>query len=300
MIMKRKFIDFDFDSIKRTSWPVVALAAIVDAIVLVVAMHVVLPWMRSSFPLETLTNGLIQATLVFSLARFVLAAVGVALWIGGLRAADIGLRWEKLRDGSLMVLGVWIAMQLVGALIGLAATGSIGISPYWTPDRLLPIAGEVLAQFLGNAFAEEVIFRGFLLTQVTLLLRSVISKRGRRLTVSVLLSQLIFSLSHIPERMASGYTPLQMVLNLAVTWVWGMLFAVLYLRSDNLFVVIGVHALVNAPVTLLAVPSQGLAGLLPLVLSLVLIVIWGPGERWLQRLQAPTPSDRMETQDHAS
>lgn len=294
-----RFIEFDIDSIRMTTWPVVALAVIVDAIVLVVAMHVVLPWMRTSFPLEAVTNNLIQATLVFSLTRFVLVAVGVAIWIGGLRARDVGLQRGRLREGSLVVLGVWIAMQLTGALIGLVATGSIGISPYWTPDRLLPIAGELLAQFLGNAFAEEVIFRGFLLTQVVLMLRAAIPRRGRRLTASVLLSQLVFSLSHIPERIASGYTPVQMVLNLAVTWVWGILFAVLYLRTGNLFVVIGVHALVNAPVTVLAMPSEGLAGLLPLVLSLVLIVIWGPGKRWLHRMQTSTPSDRTATGDQA-
>jgi hypothetical protein len=92
-----------------------------------------------------------------------------------------------------------------------------------------------------------------------------------------------------------------MLLNLAITWVWGILFAVLYLRTENLFVVIGVHALANAPVTVLAMPSEGLANLLPLLLSLVLIAVWGPGKRWLSRLGRTSPSSgRTLTQEQPS
>jgi hypothetical protein len=277
---KKRFIEFDFDHLKKTNWLVIALTVIVDAIILVLSMQVVLPWMRSSFSFETFSNGVIQATLLFSMARFVLAVLGVAMWIGGLGARDVGLQGKKLRNGALVVLGVWIAMQL----IGLVTTGRVAISPYWTPDSVLPIAGELIAQFLGNAFAEEVIFRGFLLTQIYLMLQPAISRRGRRLTAAVFLSQLIFALSHIPNRIANGYSLPTMLLNLAITWVWGILFAVLYLRTENLFAVIGVHALVNAPVTVLAMPSEGIAGLLPLALSLVLIFVWRPAKRWLVRL----------------
>jgi membrane protease YdiL (CAAX protease family) len=295
-----RFIDFCFDNVKKTSWLVVAWAVIVDAAILFVAMQVVLPLFRASFPLERLTNGLVQATLVFSVTRFVLTVVGVAMLLGRLGARDIGLKWDKMVRGALVVLGVWIAMQLVGMIIGLAATGKVALSPYWTPDRLLPIAGELIAQFLGNEFAEEVIFRGFLLTQVYLLLQPVILGRGRRLTASVFLSQLLFSLSHIPERIASGYTPLGMLFNLTIVWVWGILFAVLYLRTENLFVAVGVHAQANAPVTVLAMPSEGVAGLLPLALGLVLILIWGPGKRWVDRLGTRSQRSKSLTQESAS
>ncbi len=278
-----RFIDFDFDRLKKTSWSVIALAAIVDAAVLAVAMLVVLPFLRSSFPIERFTNGLIQATLIFSVVRFALAGVGIAMLVGGVTARDIGLRWEKLPSGALTVFGIWTVMNVVGILYGLIASGKIALSPIWTPDRTLPIAGELIAQFLGNAFAEEVIFRGFLATQVYLMLEGKISGRGRLVTASVLISQLIFSLSHIPQRIATGYSPLGLLISLLVVWVTGILFAVLYLRTENLFIAVGVHALVNAPVTIVALPSQAMGELLALILILALIVAWGPLTRWRER-----------------
>jgi membrane protease YdiL (CAAX protease family) len=275
-----RFIDVDFDRLKETNWPVIALAVIVDVAFLFVAMQVLLP----HFPIERLTNGLIQATLVFSLARFALVALGVAMLIGGLRAWDVGLAWDKLLSGALVVFGLWIAMQLIGALLGLVTSGQVALSPIWTLERLPLIAGELIAQFLGNAFAEEVIFRGFLVTQVYLMLKANISGRGWRVTAALLISQLIFSLSHIPQRLTGNYTPLSLLLNLLVVWVYGILFGVLYLRTENIFIAVGVHALANAPVTVVALPSQSVGGLLALALGLVLIAAWRPLTRWMDLL----------------
>jgi hypothetical protein len=246
-------------------------------------MLVILPFLRASFPLERLTNGLIQVTFIFSALRFALVALGVTMLIGGLRAWDIGLAWEKLTAGALVVFGLWIVMQLIGILFGLVVSGQVALSPIWAPDKLTLIAGELIAQFLGNAFAEEVIFRGFLVTQVYLMLKGNISGRGWRVTAAVLISQLIFSLSHIPQRLTGSYTPLSLLLNLLLVWGYGILFAVLYLRTENIFIAVGVHALANAPVTIVALPSQSVGGLLALALGLVLIAAWRPLTRWMEK-----------------
>jgi hypothetical protein len=277
------FIDFNFECLKETIWPVIVLTVIVDVAFLALAMLVILPFLRASFPLERLTNGLIQVTFIFSALRFALVALGVTMLIGGLRAWDIGLAWEKLTAGALVVFGLWIVMQLIGILFGLVASGQVALSPIWAPDKLTLIAGELIAQFLGNAFAEEVIFRGFLVTQVYLMLKGNISGRGWRVTAAVLISQLIFSLSHIPQRLTGSYTPLSLLLNLLLVWGYGILFAVLYLRTENIFIAVGVHALANAPVTIVALPSQSVGGLLALALGLVLIAAWRPLTRWLEK-----------------
>jgi hypothetical protein len=277
------FIDFNFERLKETIWPVIVLTVIVDVAFLALAMLVILPFLRASFPLERLTNGLIQVTFIFSALRFALVALGVTMLIGGLRAWDIGLAWEKLTAGALVVFGLWIVMQLIGILFGLVASGQVALSPIWAPDKLTLIAGELIAQFLGNAFAEEVIFRGFLVTQVYLMLKGNISGRGWRVTAAVLISQLIFSLSHIPQRLTGSYTPLSLLLNLLLVWGYGILFAVLYLRTENIFIAVGVHALANAPVTIVALPSQSVGGLLALALGLVLIAAWRPLTRWMEK-----------------
>lgn len=281
MSEETRFIDFDFGDLRETKWPVMGLAVVVDAIFLIIAMHVVLPFFQTSFPVERLTNGVIEATLIFSVVRFVLVAMGVAVLMGGLRLCDLGVEWEKLSTGMVVVLGLWIVMQLIGLLLNLIISGQVALSPIWAHERIPLLIGELVAQFLGNAFAEEVIFRGLLLTEITLMLRGRISKRRRLVAASVLISQLIFALSHIPQRLVGGdYAALGLVFNLLLVWVYGALFALLYLRTDNIFIVVGVHALANAPITIMAMPSQITAGFLPLILGLVLAVVWEPVARW--------------------
>jgi hypothetical protein len=278
-----RFIDFDFDHIKEANWPLVVLAVAVDAILLVIANLVILPFLQSSFPIERFTGGLIQPTLIFSATRFALAVVGVAVVVGGLRLRDVGLDTQKLLSGALVVFGLWIAMQLVGMLPRLISLGGVALSPIWTPERLPLIAGELIAQLLGNALAEEVLFRGFLLTQVVLMLDEKISSRGWRVTAAVLISQLIFALSHIPQRIVSGYSLAALGPNMIQLWLVGIVFAVLYLRTENIFIAVGVHTLVNAPVTILAMPSKAVAVLLPLILALVLIAVWELLPGWVER-----------------
>ena len=97
-------------------------------------------------------------------------------------------------------------------------------------DIIKPSAGEI--SVLGGPMSkekkprigylpEEVIFRGFLVTQVYLMLKGKISGHGRLVTASVLISQLIFSLSHIPQRIYNGYSPLNLLpQSLASMGVW--------------------------------------------------------------------------------
>lgn len=262
--------------IKETNWGVIGLVVFVDAALLVVAMLVILPIFQESFPIERFTNGLIKATLIFSLVRFFLVISGMAIWVGGLTWSDLGLCKKKFSRGTIVVFCLWILMQLIGMLLHLFTSGKGGLSPIWTLERIPLIAGELIAQFLGNAFAEEIIFRGFLLTQVILLLKRKISNRSRLLTASILISQLIFALTHIPQRIATGYTLPSLVVNLFLLWVIGSLFAVLYLRTENIFIVIGLHALANVPVSILAIPSQATGELLIYLLTLGLIFTWRP------------------------
>jgi hypothetical protein len=294
MQTKSRFFDFDFDHLKESNWGLIALAVIVDAALLTVAMLVILPFFKNAFPIERFTNGLVGPTLIFSLARFIFVVLGVAMLVGKLRPRDLGLQWEKLSQGAVVVFGLWILMQVIGALLHLIATGKVGLSPIWTPEKIPFIAGGLIAQFLGNAFAEEVIFRGFLLTQVALLLKGKITKHGKLLTASIFLSQFIFALTHIPQRIATGYPLPSMLINLVLLWVIGSLFAVLYLRTDNIFVVIGIHALANMPVTVLALPSRAVGELLIYLLALALVFAWGPLMRWIKPEEDSGQSPRFE------
>src|SRR5690606_32107815 len=73
-----------------------------------------------------------------------------------------------------------------------------------------------------------------------------------RFAAALLISQVAFALSHIPNRIYLRMSPGDIVIDLLMLVGWGVLYTLLYLRTDNLFLVVGVHALGNTPTTLFA------------------------------------------------
>nr|WP_240955921.1 CPBP family intramembrane glutamic endopeptidase [Wenzhouxiangella sp. XN79A] len=125
---------------------------------------------------------------------------------------------------------------------------------------------------LGTALFEESFFRGFLLPQLYLRLGVIASER-MRLAAAVVISALVFSPWHLPTLLINqDLEPTALFAQLVNLFGAGVLLAVLYLRTGNLWVTMAVHALVNAPTLLLASPVSGsmLAG----TLGVALIIAW--------------------------
>lgn len=133
------------------------------------------------------------------------------------------------------------------------------------------------AQLFGNALYEEVAFRGFLLPQFF--------RRFRRLgpaaafVLAPLLSQLLFALAHVPNRLwVTGLVPANLPGSLIPLFVLGLYFALVYLLTDNLFAVVGLHSLINVPMLTLVADEGGdlysLNALVTLSTSLLIAGVW--------------------------
>lgn len=96
----------------------------------------------------------------------------------------------------------------------------------------------------GNALLEEIVFRGFLFVQLFLLCGK-IKHHPFRVTAAMLISQTIFALMHVPNRNYSGYAGMEFVYDFIQLVILGTVFCLLYWLTRNLFMVVGVHALVN-------------------------------------------------------
>jgi hypothetical protein len=101
--------------------------------------------------------------------------------------------------------------------------------------------------------------------------------------VALVGSQVVFALFHLPNRLYQGLAPGAIPGNLAFVFVSGVLFALVYLRTGNLFVAVGVHALGNAPIAVLA--DRTLAAWLTNPAMVVLILAWTPIERGLGAIE---------------
>jgi len=91
--------------------------------------------------------------------------------------------------------------------------------------------------------------------------------------MSVLAMLTLFILSHIPNRIFSGYVLADIPLDFALLFTWGLLFTLIYLVSGNLFLAVGVHALLNKPTTITEAPFP--ASLLVVALAaIMLFILW--------------------------
>ena len=156
-------------------------------------------------------------------------------------------------------------------------------APAW--ERGLGIAlGPLLAQLLGTALMEETVFRGYLWPQLALWLRTRLSSTPAAV-VALLLSQALFALVHVPVLLYAGTDAAALGGPLAMLFVVGVVFALVYAATGNLFVAVGAHALGNAG-TLLYEPQAPAPSM---VLLAALLAIATTGWLWRRAWSRCTP-----------
>ncbi|MEW5826454.1 MAG: type II CAAX endopeptidase family protein [Candidatus Bipolaricaulota bacterium] len=203
------------------------------------------PWLD---PVARATRGLISPTLVVNLALLAICVGGVLRLAGGLRWRDVAGGSWAFRQGAASVLLLWVITQAIAAATVRLAGEAVLLDPAWTGVGSLAVVGNVLAQVAGNALFEEIAFRGVLLPRVFRRLRT--KRPWLRPLLAVALSQALFALFHIPNRIYSGLPAADFPLELLRLFGLGSLFAVVYLRTGSLTFTLGVHALLNEPASL--------------------------------------------------
>ena len=216
------------------------------------------------------TQGLIDFTLMLGLFLQVLIIGILVIGIGRLRPRELGLDIAKLPAGVAWTFAAWLAAQLVTLLLCVVAGEPIGLNPAWSFGSWTQPAGEWIAQLFGNAALEEVLYRGFLFPQCVWLASSWF--RGRsdqwRIAIALLISQGCFALGHIPFNFVGGGWSGQWLL--IFQFLMGLAFCGIYIRTGNLFLAIGFHALANNPGPLLT--GGTMAEILPMAIVHLLIL----------------------------
>jgi membrane protease YdiL (CAAX protease family) len=201
-------------------------------------------------------------------------ALLIALGLGHLRPAEVGLRRSQIGAGVAMTVAAWLLMQLAGLVAGLVS-GTLALDPTWAQLGVLAVLGVLVGQLCGNALTEEVAWRGFTLTQAYGQLAKRAWWRGHAgwtLVGALFISQLVFALIHLPSRMVSGLSGVDLALGLLTPGLLGVVFALVYLRTGNLFIAVGLHALVNAPTPLFA--GSSIPAMVMLSVVALVLLIW--------------------------
>ncbi len=222
-------------------------------------------------PLASATGGLFTGSLLANLVFIGVLVLAIIVYFGRLRAYDVGVVLRRIPMGIVYTLSFWGAAQLINLIAGLLTYGKVSISPEWANPGVM--IGMILTQILGNALFEEIAYRGFMFPQVYLRLSSLRDRPWGRLIVALLISQGLFALSHIPNRIYLGMSPSDIAADLVVLLLLGALFTLIYVRTDNLFIVVGVHALGNTP-TVLFTTAPFLTGDGASILIYTLVILW--------------------------
>ena len=175
--------------------------------------------------------------------------------------------------GLLLALAVWVVIQGVQAVF-LLFRDEFALHEAWNQFGPAGLLGGVLGQLLGNALLEETVFRGFFLPQFYLKATRVFP-RGAALAIALLGSQVLFAVSHLPNRFfLMGQTGLDILWGQFVLVVAGLILAAVYLLTRNLFFVVGFHVLWNAPVPIFQSLHQNTLHAMTIGLFLLVSIGW--------------------------
>jgi uncharacterized protein len=200
-------------------------------------------------PVAEATHGLVMPVSLAAAVQMAVLVCGVMILVGRLRWRDLGITAGGVRNACLVVALLWGLVHLATALEGLRSCCSLSAGPVLRAAT--PVAmGRLLDAFWGSGFIEEVMYRGFLMPQVYLIARSLGVSAPRALVLAVVGTQVYFGLNHIPAASRMHMDVGRAAIYVVHAALVGGLFAALYLRTGNLFVAVGAHALINNPATL--------------------------------------------------
>lgn len=207
------------------------------------------------------------------LFRYVLTAIGA---LGMLAIAFFAMRYDTVNLKALgwSSKGLRHAVELLAlgwglwAIVSLSMTFKMGRPFQENFESSLP---QIVVQWLFVGIAEEVLFRGYILTRLIQMFGKL--GRARSRLAGVALSSFIFATFHIPQRVivhGMALRPDALMGQMVPLFFVGVLLAWLYLRSQNVLFVGLFHGGINAPL----VGHEGSLAFVLLFLVLVEICAW--------------------------
>ena len=254
---------------KKASWWLIGVVLFVD---IALKIWINLYGFRGGLLDVKLFSGLINSTLVANLLLLAVVVVGLLFGLGRLRPSDVGVYQRQILPALLGGVIFWAGLQLVAFLVTLVS-GSLAVNPLWHDEGGAAAVGYLIEQLFGNAFYEEIVFRGFLFVQLLLCFNR-LARKWVGFTLALVVSQAVFALMHLPNRIwADNMTLPDAFSSIESVFVLGVLFALVYWRTRNLLLVVAIHALSNEPTSIVMMPNAVLGYTTQLVM-VGLILFW--------------------------
>ncbi|KLR74985.1 hypothetical protein ABH20_02770 [Geobacillus sp. T6] len=196
--------------------------------------------------LKNKTFYFVQPILVIGIIHFVILLISIKL-CGKLNIRSLGLfNTLNFMNGVAIFLFVWVLIQFTQFVVVYLLTNRV----VWvfTHHDIIPVEwlGNYFAYILGVGLPEELLMRGVMFTQLyALFLIKFPFKKKQSILMSLITSQVLFGMNHLPKlefEMGWDY--------LIRTFMLGIFFVLVYLRTGSIYVSIFVHGLMDYHVPL--------------------------------------------------
>ncbi len=219
------------------------------------------------------TRNLVQPLFLLSFLKGLFIVAGIVFWIGRFNAKELGIQAKNLKMGILSTFFLWALIQI--ALIGwssLQDQGIVFLNSEGLRDTLI-LAGSFLLFAVTKAFFDEVVYRALLISQVYFKIERYVDLPARAaLVFAVIISQSIYLIIQMPLINAIDTQEIGMLYTILTLLFVSVFNALIYLRTRNLYVSIGIHTLWYYPVFVVEAPMPHYFILAVFVIGL--IVIW--------------------------
>jgi membrane protease YdiL (CAAX protease family) len=214
--------------------------------------------------IESASRSLLSSTLcanVLSIAIFSLLIFG----LGKHNLASMGMQKDHILPAVKVSLCIWIVAQLMVIALTYFERQQIIFVRHITP-----LVGGFLGQLAGNALFEEMIYRGLLFLQLYILFKGKRSDTSAMI-LAMIISQGVFAIIHIPNRLMLNHVS-NLTTDLLNLFFFGVMFTLIFIKTQNLFFIIGIHAFFNSPLNVIktSVPTS----LFILLLALLTALMW--------------------------
>ena len=221
---------------------------------------------------STLTNGLIHPIFVLSLLKIGFIILGVTFWIGKFTKHHMGLTAMRFRMGVISTFFFWSFMQLIMVFIGSFSAEGVTLLAGESDHTPLHLVGVFLLFAFSKAFYDETVYRAFVLPQFHLKVKRFIDLPPMHtLLIAVVASQLVYVIIQMPLISTIIDEGTSLTLTFISLFLLSILNAVVYLRTHNVFICIGLHALWYYPLFVVRAPIEQQYLLVAIALGLVLI-----------------------------
>ena len=221
----------------------------------------------------SLTYNLMQPLFVLSLLKVAFIILGVVFWIGKFTPHHIGATLSDFSAGMISAFFLWAVLQLGMVLISSLSpegltflTGQSGVNPLF-------LLGTFVLFALSKALYDEIIYRALVLPQFLIKARRFINlPPAATLTIAVLGSQIIYLIIQLPLISMVHNDGSSLTLTLLSFFLLSVLNAVVFLRTHNIFIAVGIHALWFYPLFVVntSIPQEYLL----VAIGLGLIALW--------------------------